>query len=451
MNFIGKLLPVEGYQVQRRDALPHGYAISLSHLYQPLIGIESVSLYHTLLNETWISMEQTQTHHALMNYLKLPLDVIYEARLKLEGIGLLKTFMKEQNDGKIYIYQLSSPFSPSDFFTDGMLCGMLLHELGEKRFSQLKEKLAGTHDEVDGAKEVTASFADVFKEQPQASEAVSQQHHEQKGPNVEWGAVDFTWLHTSLKQRLLPAEQILTYENKRVISQMAVLYDLETIEIEKALHWALSEAHQLNHKEFNAACHDLYKEKCRNTPAKQPSAISVKQTVQKKDPAKMSKEERLIHQFETMSPREILEDFSSGHEASEQDLKMIRDVMTQQGLPAPVMNVLVHYVMLQTNMKLSKAYLEKIASHWSRAKLKTAKEAMDFARHENERQSGQKSNNTSYRPYQRNVKREIVPEWIQQAKTQESKKSSSLPKRSDEKDQAEIASVLNELINSSKK
>src|SRR5690606_32138852 len=96
-------------------------------------------------------------------------------------------------------------------------------------------------------------------------------------------------------------------------------------------------------------------------------------------------EEKLIRQLETMSPKELLEDLSSGHEASEQDLKLIRDVMTSQGLSAPVMNVLIHYVLLQSNMKLSKAYVEKIASHWSRAKLKTAREAMEFAKKEREK------------------------------------------------------------------
>lgn len=56
--------------------------------------------------------------------------------------------------------------------------------------------------------------------------------------------------------------------------------------------------------------------------------------------------------------------------------------MTTQGLPSPVMNVLIHYVLLQSNMKLSKAYMETIASHWSRANLQTAREAMRFAKNE---------------------------------------------------------------------
>lgn len=47
------------------------------------------------------------------------------------------------------------------------------------------------------------------------------------------------------------------------------------------------------------------------------------------------------------------------------------------------MNVLLYYVLLRTNMKLSKVYLEKIAGHWSRKKIKTAKEALVLAKQEN--------------------------------------------------------------------
>src|SRR5690625_6302426 len=80
-----------------------------------------------------------------------------------------------------------------------------------------------------------------------------------------------------------------------------------------------------------------------------------------------------------MSPRQLLEDLSNGSKASERDLKIIRDVMVAQNLPRPVMNVLVHYALMQSNMKLSKPYLETIASHWSRANLSSDKEAMEFA------------------------------------------------------------------------
>src|SRR5699024_3542927 len=96
MNMFGRLLPIEGYEVTSYEMVPLNYTESLTHLYQPLIGVEAVSLYITLLNEENIqTSDHPQTHHVLMNYLQLPLDKIYEARQKIEGIGLLETYEKE--------------------------------------------------------------------------------------------------------------------------------------------------------------------------------------------------------------------------------------------------------------------------------------------------------------------------------------------------------------------
>src|SRR5699024_12866037 len=80
--------------------------------------------------------------------------------------------------------------------------------------------------------------------------------------------------------------------------------------------------------------------------------IQEEKKIQPSNKISITKEEELLIHFETMSPRQILEDYSSGHQAAEQDVKLIRDVMTSQGLSIPVMNVLTHYVLLQSDMKL---------------------------------------------------------------------------------------------------
>lgn len=457
MNFIGKLLPSEGYKVCVLDAVPAGYTFSLSHLYQPLAGIEAMALYQTLLDETAFTCESPQTHHQLMNYLNLPLDKIYEARLKLEALGLLKTFETDYEGNRIFSYELLAPFAPAVFFQEPLLAGMLLQRLGEQKFKQLEAVVAPKQHKTE-AKEVTAGFDQVFGPVQQTYEQQPGQSNQtaQKGPDVRIDAVDFDWLGQSLKQQMLPVNKILTSQNRRVIAQMAVLYDLHTLELEKALNWALTDEHGLDSNEFNAACHDLYKEKCRQQPVGKQS-VQADETLNNKAPSPVEKSGSpavkgkmgtLLHMFETMSPRQILEDFSSGNSASEQDLRMIRDVMTAQGLSAPVMNVLIHYVLLQTNMKLSKAYLEKIAGHWSRAKLATAKDAMEFAKQEQAKFNSKKSGSYN-RNYSKNVKKEVVPDWIRKKKSNTEEAAPVVAGSNDQKnqkDQAEIANVLNRLI-----
>ncbi|MFA1821261.1 replication initiation and membrane attachment family protein [Virgibacillus oceani] len=410
MNKIGKILPVDGYYVLIKADLPLDFTKSLTHLYQPLIGSKSVTLYQTMLHEIDLQHEQhAQTHHTLMNYLNLPLDEIYRTRVKLEGIGLLKVFEKNSEGKRIFIYELQPPFGTKAFFTDPMLTQLLYHHIGEAKFSRLKQYFS-VEALYSPGREITVSFHDVFDTvQPMVLTETLTENVQGIEEEIQ---VDFSWLEQMLKQRMIPAHHVLTKENRKLIAQMMELYELEMFEIEKSLQWALTDENVLHTEEFKIACHDLFKTKNNGKSIK----LTDKQTtVQKPVEKPVTKEEQLIHELETMSPKQLLEDYSKGNQASEQDMRMIREVMVSQGLPSPVMNVLIHYVLLQSNMRLSKAYLEKIASHWSRANLTTAKEAMRFAKAEKDRFQNKpipKKNNY----YKKPASKEVVPDWFKERK-----------------------------------
>lgn len=445
MKFIGKILPVEGYYVLLDNELTIDYAQSLTHLYQPLIGIKAVSLYQTLLHDIELqSNSSLQTHHTLMIYLNLSLDEIYKARLKLEGIGLLKTYEQTSIENKSYLYRLQSPFSPKNFFKDAMLTELLYYHLGKNKYKILKNHYEEASNKQSGYN-ITATFSEVFQTiQPHKAhvEEIKINKAEQQGPNIK--EVDFSSIELMLSQRMIPKNKVMTSKNKRLISEMMHLYDLAAYEIEKSILWALNEENILDVDEFKNACHDLFKVKHNESPL----TLATKQQSENKpevDFSSLTKEEQLIHQFETISPKQILEDLSSGNQASEREMRMISEVMTSQGLPAPVMNVLVHYVLIQSDMKLSKAYLETIASHWSRANLKTAKEAMEFARKEIENfQKGKKSN----RRFRRRASKEVIPEWF---KDRDKKQPTQSTSPESEAERKELAALLQQMAGSEQK
>lgn len=182
--------------------------------------------------------------------------------------------------------------------------------------------------------------------------------------------MDFKWLKEMLKQRLIPHKEVLTEENMKVIEEHTVLYELKPVEIERAVLWSVTDENKMNIEEFKNACHDLYKAN-RN---------SYQQETKQKTNGNLSKEDQLVKYLEKITTKQLLEDLSSENEASERDLRVIRDIMLKQGLPSPVMNVLIYFILFQSDMKLSKVYMEKMASHWSRVNLKTAKDAMTFAK-----------------------------------------------------------------------
>lgn len=405
MSFIGRILPVEGYKVIFSGTLHVDYTKSLTHLYQPLIGINAIALYYTLVHEIELQkLTDKQTHHTLMSALNLPLDEIYEARIKLEGIGLLKTYKTTSESDVMYTYELISPFTPSEFFNDLMLSELLYRHVGKSKYGLLEANYKEKEEVIEGEQQ-TVAFTDVFQTfEPHANEFNELKKTTQTA-SVPLDTIDFTWIEQGLKRQMIPVEKVLTNWNKAQITQIMHLYDLDLNEIEKSVLWALTDENELDIDEFHAACHDLFKVKHNDVTIEltQKEQIEPKQEV--KEPKKLTtKEEQLTEALETMSPKDLLEDLSSGGHASESDMRLIRDIMSRQGLETPVMNVLIHYVLLQSNMQLSRAYLEKIASHWSRANLTSAKEAMDFAKVQNQPLQDRKR-------VTKNSK-EVIPDWF---------------------------------------
>jgi replication initiation and membrane attachment protein len=445
MKDIGKILPVDGYYVSINADMPLDYPQSLTHLYQPLIGSTAVALYQTLLHELELQTEsQAQTHHTLMNYVNLPLDEIYRTRVRLEGIGLLKVFEKQAEGRTVYIYELQPPFGTKAFFTDAMLTQLLYHHIGEVKFTRLKTHFSKEPLRNRG-REITSAFHDVFETvQPVTPpEKITETSMQDREEEIQ---ADFSWLEQMLKQRMIPAHRVLTKENRKLIDQMMQLYELEMYEIENSLQWALTEDNELHIEAFKTACHDVFKTKNKEKTIR----LKEKPAVERKPAAKpLTKEEQLIQELETMSPKQLLEDLSRGNQASEQDMKIIREVMVSQGLPSPVMNVLIHYILLQSNMRLSKPYLEKIASHWSRAGLQTAEEAMRFAKKEMESyKNGQKARKNNY--YKKPVSKEVVPEWFKQRKQKQKIAEVKEQTGNVKEEQKEIEALLRQYSGSSK-
>ncbi|MGN8645755.1 replication initiation and membrane attachment family protein [Gracilibacillus sp. HCP3S3_G5_1] len=440
---IGKILPSELYMVEMTQELPLSYTNALTHLYQPLIGIDAFSLYQTLYTESTLSSSY-QTHHSLMNYIGLPLDRIYRARRKLEAIGLLQTFEQEDEEHKAYHYLLHPPQSPARFFRNDFLSHLLYHQLGSDKYKKVKNAFVKQEREKKTEKETTAKFEEVFQLVDQQPTSLQLQAEEYSIEVPIQEKVDFEWLEQVLKQRMLPVQSILTPSVRKLINQMYVAYDLHNQDIEKALIWSINDENQFQTEEFKNACMDLisgYRKKVslQVTSDRQKLPEHSSQSVNKK-----SKEEQFIEMMEHISPRQLLEDLADGNQASQQDLKVVSEVMTSQGLNPGVMNVLIHYVLLKTDMKLSKSYLEKIASHWARKNVKTVRQAMTLAKSENKKYQQWTNNAKSSQrfPY-KNTKKDIVPDWYKKQKQQNKQQNK---KETSSEDKERIAKEADEML-----
>ncbi|MCA1032007.1 replication initiation and membrane attachment family protein [Bacillus timonensis] len=430
-----EILPIDRYIV-RASSLLHDYDRKiLTLLYQPLIGVTSYSLYMTL----WSELEQNRlwgeenSHHHIMATMQLNLRDIYKERLKLEGIGLLKTYVKNESDQRSYLYELQPPISPQEFFSDGVLNVYLYNRVGKTKYNHLKRFFSDKEIDTTNYQSVTKTFNEVF-DSIKATEMVSQISNEMRADldsdqnnafiqrssssdyQLKNSFFDFDLFFAGLSEVMIPKKAI-NNAVKEAILKLSFLYSIDPLQMQNITMSALNHDDTIDIEKLRKSARDWYQfENGDSLPTlierTQPLPL---QTMTNQEPT--SKEEQLIKQLEVISPKQLLIDISGGAEPSSGDLKIVEDVLFHQKLQPGVVNVLIYYVMLRTDMKLSKAYVEKIAGHWTRKGIKTVKEAMDLAKQEHRQYQNWAENGKAKSNRRRNpIRTEMLPEWLNQEK-----------------------------------
>ncbi|WP_423407620.1 replication initiation and membrane attachment family protein [Heyndrickxia sp. MSNUG] len=438
-------LPVDQYIVTSGGLL-HDYDRKvLTFLYQPLIGSVCLSLYMTM----WAELEENRlwsesvTHHNLMSIMDMNLKEIYHARQKLEGMGLLKTFVKNGEDGRSFIYELQPPLTPEQFFLDGMLNVYLYRKVGKNQFLRLKRFFSDKSIASDpGYAEITKAFQDVFLSVPPEAlksnpdYAVDLQAEEGNAfigraeaskIQIDPGEFNYDLLLGGLKESLIP-NKAFTAKVKEAISNLAFLYGIDALKMKNIVLSAVNAENEIDIDELRKAARDWYQFEYQD---QLPALLDRVQPAQHKAgiAKPKTKEEELILYFERISPRQLLIDYSGGAEPSKSDLQIIEEVMFNQKLLPGVVNVLVDYVMLKTDKKLAKGYIEKIASHWSRKKISTVNEAMQLAKNEHrqylEWAEGKKAPASGGK--RKPVRKEVLPDWFEKKSEGEQNQQAGAP------------------------
>ena len=135
--------------------------MALSLLYAPLIGNDAFTLYmglNALLERNNLKSEEILHQDLFDIYSLKPMDFM-RSKNKLEGIGLLVTYEKEDS----YIYVLLPPLSPKNFIKDAIYGLYLYAKVRKETFYFLKQHFEIEKPEIDGYVEITKSFDEVYK------------------------------------------------------------------------------------------------------------------------------------------------------------------------------------------------------------------------------------------------------------------------------------------------
>lgn len=132
----------------------------LTLLYNPLIKTNAYSVYMLLnsLVERASLKSFTAKHQFLFDLSLLTAEQFYDARIKLEAVGLMTTLYKDNS----YVYVLKPPYTANQFLVDGVLGTFLYSELGQTSFKQLFKLFNVAKVPKDSYSDITKKFDDVF-------------------------------------------------------------------------------------------------------------------------------------------------------------------------------------------------------------------------------------------------------------------------------------------------
>ncbi|NEU29864.1 helicase DnaB [bacterium LRH843] len=446
-----ELLPVDHFSVRTSYYITEIDRLTLTLLYQPLIGSLAHSLYVTLLSQLerdqfW-SMEQT--HRQLMLFLGESLEMIYDARKKLEAIGLLKTFKMKDADRANYVYELQPPMTPKQFFENDVLSVYLFNRFGETHYRLLRERFMLDIIPTEEYMEMTYAFDEVFTSLHH-SEMVSNLQSETgnalqlskdkelvtKGNHQEFvfknEQFDFDLFEKSLSKTIAPNE-VLTGDVRKLIGRLAFVYRIEPLEMSSIVSNALIHDDQLDPNELRKKAQDWYKIEHGTEPPALGLQIQPEKHRVMTNREPMTEEEHSIKFYETTSPLELLEIHAAGSHVDAADVKIVEALIVDFELLPGVVNVLLDFMLFSHDMKLPKALIGKIAGHWSRKKVQTVQEAMQLARSEKKKLESIPDQKTGYKKQtpQKNLRRDKLPKWLVAEKKKEQKKTSEQVKTQD--------------------
>ncbi len=375
------VFPADTYIVLNKTILTEQDRKIITMLYQPLIGGKSTSLYFTL----WSYLDRLEvfssefTHHHLMTSLGYRMDEVIEAREKLEGVGLLKTYVKKDHINN-FVYELYSPLSPKEFFENPILSTSLYHNIGKKEYENVLQNFKVPRINLKDYEDITCLFSEVF-DMVSTDEYTYQKNlkRKQKG-NIEIETfMNIDQLLEKIPEELLNIRSV-GQELKDLLLKLAFVYHLEEDAMVQIIQNSLTAKRTIDPSLLRKNARDFYTfEHSGNLPSilykNQPEYL-------RKPIGDTSKRAKIIYTFETTSPYAFLASKYKDGKPLPTELKILETLAIDLNLKPGVINVLVDYVLKINKNKLAKNFTLAIAAQWKKSKIETVEDAMNFAEKE---------------------------------------------------------------------
>lgn len=405
-----QLNPRDCIQVTQQVWLTQRELQFVTQLYVPFLGVQASTLYLVLFSELSPNSYQSDVIRLadLLALVNMGIPDFYQARIRLESVGLLKTYRYEDEDSisAQYTFELQAPASPNLFFKDALLSTLLVNQVGHQRFENLQKRFSVKEKAIYG-EDVTSTFQEGFQlpfnmsqykrniaQEKQMIKDVKQQESLVMNSTIDWE------LLTDLLKSQFVHEQALTPEVKQMLNSFQLYYGLTEREIAQYVIYAADlSTGEIDEKELysiiiNANQHLAApkQEEVIVTPvvSKEESMPAVSEVVAKeKQKASQAAThlpqtiQRLITLAKEMTPFDFMTSIKQQRNGyvSNGEQRIILDLVQVGTIPSEVINILIHYVLVvKNNPTINKNLIDTIANDWSQKGIQTAESAIEAVR-----------------------------------------------------------------------
>lgn len=361
---------------------------TITLLYQPLIDAHAYGLYlffnHLQGSKTYQS--EIYTIRFLMDILNLKEKELEEALSKLEAIGLLTTYIKQD----LYMFKLSMPLSPRQFFSDGILGAYLKSEIGESNFKILYDRFSFKEISKEGYQNITKHFDQVYQvkmvDQIKSNDFILDRKNG-KGVVIS-DDYDFDKLYAALPIRL-QKKRLFT---KKIQSQIAAIFYVYQFDIE-AMVRILSDAYDENFKHLFYERISIYADKYYE---KHHGTQKLEVDIKNEEPDRLNLSE--------ISPQDIISMYAPTMTNHAFALQTIRQFVERNAVDIAIINAVIIIVLRVKKNLPNINYLEKVLTSLLEKGITTEALAYDYI------MNGSMSSKKTY--YQKQKTERYVPEWM---------------------------------------
>ena len=384
---------------------------SLTYLYLPLLGIDSYSVYISL---STFDIDRIYSFKSAIDILGLKsLKDLNNALYKLEGIGLLKEYNKEDE----YVFVLNKPLSLKDFLKDECLKNLLISEIGEEEVKRLVDRANNENSVKVGYKDVTKKFEDVFDIQTESSE--EEVWNDLYVKNREKIIIENNNFNYALFELLIDSSYIdknvtQSDEFKNNIKRLAFTFKLNEEQMKDCVFSALDIDKTLQYPALARNAKRIFRDSYKHD---NPILVSIEDD-QFMTSASNDKEVALATSLEALSFADNLQRLSN-MQPSTAEIDMFTQLYAKSNLTVGAINWMIMITNKEKDGRLPQiSYFEKIANNWARANVKNAYDAIKYTLKESERIKKEMS---------KTKKEAIVPGWYDKYREEVNKVTPNAP------------------------